>query len=396
MAILSTLLAAILFVEPAPASVGGPELIVRTVEPDALRGRLVQFSFADGLRIQTEAGERRVPTSDLVYLIQPRRPQPRRDVAVTLRLHNDDLLPGRLVGGREGVVQIACDDLGEVPVPIHLLAELRVSQKSERSAADAQASAHSRRAAADDLVRLTNGDSVSGFITLIDAGGITIDTASGEASVPMRLVVSATFASPAVPNPEGLHAVVELLSGARVTIREVEWTDAGLTGKLSHGERVQIEADRIASLAVRGGRWQWLSHRQPTTYEHTPMLAAAFPYRLNQNVRGGPLRVAGETFELGVGTHSRSRLIYDLDASYSEFVTAFGMDDDSGAFANVAIAVLVDGVARFEESDVVPGAMHEPIRVDLRGAKTLELLVDFGANGDLQDRLDWIEPALIR
>lgn len=395
MAMLPAILTAILAVPPAHAVGGGPELIVRTIQPDAVHGRLVQFSFTDGLHIQTEAGERRVPTADLVYLVQPRRVQPRRDAAVTLRLTNDDLLPGRLVGGREGIVQVSCDDLGEVPVPIHLLAELRVAPKPERSAADAWAISATRRAT-DDLVRLTNGDSVSGFITHVDAGGITIDTASGEANVPMRLVVSAIFASPPAPNPDGLYAVIELAGGARVTVSEAEWTDAGLSGRLSHGQRVQIETEQIASLAVRGGRWEWLSQRRPTTYEHTPMLAATFPYRLNQNVRGGPLRVAGETFESGIGTHSRSRLIYDLDAAYSEFVTGFGVDDDSGAFANVSVAVLVDGAVRFEKSDVIPGALHEPIRVDLRGAKTLELFVDFGANGDLQDRLDWIEPALIR
>ncbi|MCH7840305.1 MAG: NPCBM/NEW2 domain-containing protein, partial [Planctomycetes bacterium] len=36
------------------------------------------------------------------------------------------------------------------------------------------------------------------------------------------------------------------------------------------------------------------------------------------------------------------------------------------------------------------------IRLNIAGAKHIELVVDFGENGGLQDRFDWVEPALIR
>ena len=35
-------------------------------------------------------------------------------------------------------------------------------------------------------------------------------------------------------------------------------------------------------------------------------------------------------------------------------------------------------------------------RIDVGGAKQLTLEVDFGRNGDIQDRFDWIEPGLVK
>ncbi len=51
---------------------------------------------------------------------------------------------------------------------------------------------------------------------------------------------------------------------------------------------------------------------------------------------------------------------------------------------------------RFAQQNVRRGALHGPVRLDVKRANRIELVVDFGENGDLQDRFDWVEPALIR
>ena len=111
---------------------------------------------------------------------------------------------------------------------------------------------------------------------------------------------------------------------------------------------------------------------------------------------GGPLTVAGEAFERGIGVHSRSSLIFEIKGAYREFVTSFGMDDDSGPVADVTVVILVDGQKRFEKAHIRPGMLHGPVRLDVAKAGRLELIVDFGDNGDLQDRFDWIGTGLIR
>jgi hypothetical protein len=57
---------------------------------------------------------------------------------------------------------------------------------------------------------------------------------------------------------------------------------------------------------------------------------------------------------------------------------------------------LVDDTRRFGKENIRRGTRHGLVRLDVKKAQRLELIVDFGQNGDLQDRFNWIEPALIR
>ena len=154
--------------------------------------------------------------------------------------------------------------------------------------------------------------------------------------------------------------------------------------------------DRVARIDFVGGRWEWLSRHDPISVESTSMLTLDWAYGVDRNVRGGPIVVAGERFLRGFGVHSRCVLTFALKGHYAEFVTSFGMDDDSGPFADVSVLVLVDGQRRFQKTGVRIATLTGPIRLDVTNAKRLELIVEFGENGDLQDRFDWVEPGLVR
>ena len=101
-------------------------------------------------------------------------------------------------------------------------------------------------------------------------------------------------------------------------------------------------------------------------------------------------------FERGIGVHSRSRLVYALDERCRRLVSAYGLDDDSGPMAHVDVKVVVDGKVVHHAPDVRADGRLRRVSVDLSGAKQIELQVDFGKNGDVQDRFNWLEPALIR
>ena len=49
-----------------------------------------------------------------------------------------------------------------------------------------------------------------------------------------------------------------------------------------------------------------------------------------------------------------------------------------------------------EKKNVRAGTLSPVITVDLAGAKSLTLEVDYGAGTDVQDRLVWLEPALLK
>jgi hypothetical protein len=163
-----------------------------------------------------------------------------------------------------------------------------------------------------------------------------------------------------------------------------------------HGQETRLRATAVRRIDIRGGRWQWLSALKPAGYEHVPMQTIKWPYRLDRNVRGDTMRIGGQSFDTGLGVRSRSCLRYELGGGYSRFVSHYGLDDASGDFGNVDVEIRVDGTRRLEASGVLPGRLYGPVDLDVRGAKYLELIVDFGANGGIQDYFNWADAALVR
>jgi len=181
-----------------------------------------------------------------------------------------------------------------------------------------------------------------------------------------------------------------------VTCDAFDWSKRGAVLGVFDGVEHHAVVASIVCIDVVSGRWQWLSELAPVRIEETPMTSAAWPFQMNRSVTGSPMRVAGKSFERGIGVHARSSLMFNLDGRYREFVTSYGMDDDSGPLADVAISILVDGVARHERASLGRGKLVGPVRIDVSDAKRIELRIDFGRLGGIQDRFDWLEPALIR
>jgi hypothetical protein len=70
--------------------------------------------------------------------------------------------------------------------------------------------------------------------------------------------------------------------------------------------------------------------------------------------------------------------------------------DSRGAYADVTVRIKLDDKVVHERKDFVAGEISPLVVVPIRGAKTLTLEVDFGGNYNVQDHLNWIEPALVK
>ncbi len=395
------------------------QVTIQTVDEEVIRGPLVALSLSDGAVVRRDdVGRRHIPTRDLVRVTMAGLVPTRQPKDLTLALTGGDVLHGRVVEGNNNNVVMETVDLGRVHIPLDSIERLCAARAYEpgyrESAAWFDRSGH----ADADRILLTNGDVADGFITAIDHDGISIEATFGETLVPHRLVVAARLASTKSDAHESrghqcllwparaastlpadtIHPRfrVTLRTAGRLTMTGFDWTDGVVEADLRCGGHAKFEASHIVGVDVIGGRWEWLSSHRPISYEHTPMLSLDWDYARDRNVLGGPIRVAGQTFEHGVGVHSRSSLTYDLRGAYGEFVTSFGIDDDSGPCADVSVFILVDGKRRLDQAHVCRGELFGPIRLDVSKANRIELIVDFGDSGDLQDRFNWVEAALIR
>lgn len=373
---------------------------LQTVDEDVQDGELVAFSLDRGVSFRPTGGAeiRLIPSQDIIQITIAEPPAPIANQGLVFELANGDRLSGRVIAFENDRVQVETPSLGPVQIPLGAVSQLSARRAEEPARGAADSLPTTRRE--DDIVLLNNGDTAAGLIAAIDAEGIVLETPGGENRIPLDRVAVAVLVPDPTPPGHGPAALLTLRDGTRLTVGAAQWQGAtGTRGTLDVSlwdSRVAVPFDQVRRIEIRGGRWTWLSQLGPSDYVHTPMLSLAWPWRADRNALGKPLRVAGRTFEHGLGVHSECTLRYALNGEYESFVTCFGLDDDSGPYAAVDVEIRVDGRTRLERKGIGPGRLDGPTRIDLKGAQALELFVGFGANGAIQDRFDWIESGLVR
>lgn len=371
------------------------DAIVRTVDRDELIGE-VQSLTSESLTIRSDDGPVSLPRADLIRMTMGNSLSERIRGDALVLLAGGDWLVGKIESGDDTGFDLDTRDLGRVRLPLEAVRAVRfqigeVLRERFDPAGEAGA-VRDRR----DRVSLMNGDVLKGFLVSIGGDRVVIDTDLGESPVPRRVVRRVDLASDAAPVGT-VDTRVTLVNSGRLAVAGLSYDgSSSATARDRSGAPVTIPIDRVGVVDFLGGRWRPLTSVLPVSAEHTPMLSLDWTWRTNRNVLGGALVVDGERFDYGLGVHSRASLIYELTDDVSTFVTSFGIDDDSGSFASVDVRILVDDQIRFEQADVRPGKLYGPVRVPVRGARRIELVVDFGEAGDLQDRFDWIDPGFVR
>ena len=137
----------------------------------------------------------------------------------------------------------------------------------------------------------------------------------------------------------------------------------------------------------------------PKTVEQKPYVGGApvvFGWRKDRSAANGPLKIGETVYDKGIGVHSYCKLTYDLNGEYVKFISDVGMDASAPAKSECAWKMVVDGkesVAGVAKA----GGEKRVIRVDVTGAKVLELVCDFGPDDDdAGDRLDFAKARLIK
>ena len=118
----------------------------------------------------------------------------------------------------------------------------------------------------------------------------------------------------------------------------------------------------------------------------------------DSSVTGRELRLAGATHDKGLGLHAAARVTYDLTGHYRRFEALVGLDEDTARRGQVRVRVLVDGkeqkLARQGKLDARGRPLR--VRVDVRGARALTLVVAFDRFGDVQAHVNWADARLVK
>ena len=284
--------------------------------------------------------------------------------------------------------------LGKIPVPFGKL--LAINRGANSSFPDVQPK--------QDVVTLSNGDTVSGVFTDCAELNVTLQTDSGPTLVPLEGVKRILFAATgsAAPTSSTRAFRVRLVDSSILTVADVQTDDTKLKLTLQGKDAQVVGVPMSSVLAIEqlNGPVGWLSSMTPILNIQTPYLggSSAWPARFDQSVDGSPLSFDDHIYEHGIGVHAYSRLTFAIDPQWKVFRTQYAIDsprDQPRKYADVTVRIKFDDKVVHEEKHFREGILSPVIMLDLNGAKTLTLECDYGDAGDTQAHLDWLQPALL-
>jgi hypothetical protein len=252
----------------------------------------------------------------------------------------------------------------------------------------------------DDVITLANGDTLHGILTSLDSTRLVVQPASGEAAtVPLESVVRIAFAAIVTPKSSTEPAFrLRLVDGSSLVVQSIHLANERVQLKFADKTTRDIPLGAINAIEQINGPVVWLSKVTPKENVQIPYFSISLPAQMDRNVLGRPIRFADRIYTHGIGVHSYSRLVYALEGQFATFRTQYAIDttDSDGRYADVTVKILLDGKVVHEQADFKAGVLSPVVLIPLSGASTLTLEVDYGQTMDVQDRFNWIEPALLR
>ncbi len=364
---------------------------VRTLDG---RTSVVGSMSFDGRSLQTDQRKFTVDQLLRIEFTDRRVLQPRTLVLLT----NDDRLAMNVDAIDDESVRGQRADGTRTAVPLEFVTAI-VFQLPEVRSARQRRLAHAAAAKGQDLIGLQNGDSISGeFLQLVDQS-IRLDTRTGQREVPIENVHLLRFNSELlsqVPIPDTPAALLQFRDGTILTGSGLRPVESGrLSFQAAAGPTIELSGPDLFAIQVLNPKAGYLSQTPSVKQQLTPFMNGTPAVRMNQNIRGGPLSHRGVRHVRGIGTTSRSELIWDIPQDAATFHSQIGLDDTATSGAAVFVVTLDgDVVYRSPIVRAADGLLDIP-PISVAGHERISLVVDYGPRGDIQDVASWIQPVFV-
>ncbi|UCG33073.1 MAG: NPCBM/NEW2 domain-containing protein [Phycisphaerales bacterium] len=373
------------------------EVTVRTVDGTETVGHLTSFSLDGSLDWQpAETGDVKTPAYEIVAITSLHQTPPAPPTGAAVYLSHQGLLFGEIGDTDENGLELTSPLLGRLRVPLECVTAM-VTERGRRTLSASAVRAAARRTDRDtDELWFANGDRLSGSLLAINHEYVLVETGSGSSQTPTEYLLGVFLAEAPPAADRKPRGILRLVDSSAVPVNHLRWYGPEVQAASEDWLDLAFAAKHLASLEVLGGRWRWLGSLVPSEYEQSSLAGARWPYRIDANVMDEPLSINGRTYDRGIGLHSAARLVYYLGGDYEAFVARVGMDDSAGSLADADFEILVDERTAFRRTGIGRAEPPIPVRLDIDGVQRLEIRVGFGRNGDIQDRVNLADAALIR
>ena len=349
--------------------------------------------------LKTATGTRSLLLDDLLFWGEIRQPR-----GVVVLLGNSDLLAVESAELSATQLKTQSYAFGPLDLDRQAVAGVVLNAPELDEARDAAIHEVARWSGDADMVRLVNGDELTGQIVTLQNEILVLASSAGNVNVPMDSIVAVALQRSGTIEPSLKKrplALVAFVDGSRLTANELAIDSQKARLTTTSGLELSAMPDEISALMPHSEKVVYLSDLKPAGFSHVPFLELGWPYKLDQNVLGGTLRSGGRTYLKGIGVHSASGLTYKLDGEYARFQAELAIDDSAHERGSVIFKIFADdGSRRWQPkytSPVIRGGMPPvPVNVDVAGAKRLSLLVEFADRGDELDHANWLQARLIK
>ncbi len=198
------------------------------------------------------------------------------------------------------------------------------------------------------------------------------------------------------PKPKGDYVELTMADGSRLGVTGPRLEQGQVVATTRFGATIRLALAELAKVHARTAAVSYLSEREATAAQYVGFVGPPRPYRRDATVDGHPLRLAGQAFDRGLGTQSRTLLAYRLSPGDRRFQATVGLDETAGPLGNVVFRVLVDNRERFASPPMSARDAPKVIDIDVSGAKIIILATEFGERGGVRDIADWVEARIIR
>lgn len=392
------LVLALTLAAPAPS----PRFVGVGAAGEPQTGPLAALSLSTGATLKTLEGDATVKS--LVGLRRTDVPRPATPTGAQLITAGGDRVPGSVRGGDAKTIRFRSDALDEDwAIAPDAVAAVWVTAPPADTPADPAKYTWLAGTPPRDVLLFRNGDAVRGSLGGFTDAGVTFTPDGGPAREVPRKDLAAVGFNPRFARarkPKGAYALLVLADGTRLAVTDPQLKGAALVAKAVCGPDVAIPLTKLVALDVLQGPATYLSDLKPKKSEVAGFLGEGWRPVSDRTVRGRPLLLltsdGTSTFDKGLGTHPKTTLTYDLGGKFARFEAVVGLDAVTGKRGRADVRILVDGkeVGPAELKALAAGAAI-PVKADVRGAKELTLVIDFGPTGDVQADVNWGDPRLI-
>jgi hypothetical protein len=350
--------------------------------------------------VPTEGPDRVVPLAQVVKITREGLPTAYApdNLQVVLLPEGDRLF--RVVVGvtKDATIEVQQSVLGNLTLPLDSLLGVILEVPSDPDAADLLLARVRFDARATEVLWLRNGDHMAGNLLGLDETKVRFQTENGTLSLDQAGVSAVAF-DPALvsyPRPEGTYLDVTLTDGSRIGMQHARIEQGQLAAITRFGAEVRFPLTEVLVVHPRSDALDYLADRPVAREQYIGYVGPTRAYQRDRTVDGHFFRLAGQTYDRGLGTASRSFLAYRIQPGDQRFQALVGLDDRAGALGNVVFRALVDGKERFVSPPLSVRDAPRAVDVDLAGGSVLILVTDFGDRGGVRDLADWVEARMVR